>query len=56
MTSTTSLLGFAHDDGGATAIEYALILAAVAGLVIVVVFALGRKTENLFNNLTNAMP
>jgi Flp pilus assembly pilin Flp len=44
------------DEGAATAVEYAIIVAAVAGLVVVVAFALGRKARNLINNTTSAMP
>ena len=44
------------DETAATAVEYAIIVAAVAGLIIVVVYNLGKKTKNLFNNVTNAMP
>jgi Flp pilus assembly pilin Flp len=44
------------DEGAATAVEYALIVAAIAGVVIAVAYALGRKAQNLFNNTTNALP
>ena len=44
------------DEGAATAVEYALIVAAIAGLVIVVVYALGKKKPHLINNTTSAMP
>jgi pilus assembly protein Flp/PilA len=44
------------DDGGATAVEYALIVGAVATLIIVVVFAMGTKVKNLFNNVATAVP
>ena len=45
-----------QDQGAATAVEYALIVAAIAGLVIVVAFALGSKAKNLINNTTSAIP
>jgi len=45
-----------NDDQGATAVEYGLIVAAIAGLIIVVVFVLGNKVKNSFNNVANAMP
>ena len=44
------------DEGAATAVEYALLIAAIAGLVVVVAFALGQKARNLINNTTTAMP
>ena len=39
------------DESGATAVEYGLIVAAIAGLIIVVVFLLGKKVNNAFNNV-----
>lgn len=44
------------DDAGETAVEYALIAAAIAGLVLTVVFAFGGKVKNYFNNVSRAMP
>jgi pilus assembly protein Flp/PilA len=44
------------DDEGATAVEYGLIVAAIAGLIIVVVFLLGNKVNNAFSNVAKAMP
>jgi len=52
----TRLRQLMRDEGGATAVEYGLIVAAIAGLIIVVVFILGRKTKNAFNNISNAFP
>jgi pilus assembly protein Flp/PilA len=44
------------DEQGATAVEYGLIVAAIAGLIIVVVFVLGNKVKNAFNNVATALP
>ena len=44
------------DEQGATAVEYGLIVAAIAGLIIVVVFVLGNKVKNSFNNVAANMP
>jgi pilus assembly protein Flp/PilA len=44
------------DEQGATAVEYGLIVAAIAGLIIVVVFVLGNKVKNSFNNVATLMP
>jgi pilus assembly protein Flp/PilA len=44
------------DEEGATAVEYGLIVAAIAGLIIVVVFLLGNKVNNAFSKVANAMP
>jgi Flp pilus assembly pilin Flp len=37
------------DTSGATAVEYALMVGAIAGVIVVVVYALGVKTNNLYN-------
>lgn len=44
------------DEQGATAVEYGLIVAAIAGVIIVVVFTLGGKVKNTFGNVSNAIP
>jgi pilus assembly protein Flp/PilA len=51
-----SLKSLARDESGATAVEYGLIVAAIAGLIIVVVFLLGRKVNNAFSNVATHMP
>ena len=50
------LLRFASDSSGATAVEYALIVSAIAGVIVAVVYGLGSKTNNLYNNVQKAMP
>jgi Flp pilus assembly pilin Flp len=40
---------------GATAVEYALIVALIAGVIIAVVGVLGTKTEGLYNTTTTEM-
>jgi len=44
------------DDQAATAVEYGLIVAAIAGLILVVIFTLGNKIKNTFNNVASHMP
>lgn len=44
------------DEQGATAVEYGLIVAAIAGVIIAVVFLLGNKVKNTFNNVAAALP
>ena len=50
-----ALLHLLRDDRGATAVEYGLIVAAIAGLIIAVVFVLGGKITNAFNNIQSAL-
>lgn len=38
-----------HDDRGASAVEYAILVAAIAAVVTVVVIALGSATVDLFD-------
>ena len=45
-----------RDESGATAVEYGLILAAIAGLIIVVVTLLGNKVNNTFSNVAAQFP
>jgi pilus assembly protein Flp/PilA len=51
-----SLTKLWKDEKGATAVEYGLIVAAIAGVIIVVVFLLGNKVNNTLNNVASKMP
>ena len=42
-------------EKGASAVEYGLIVAAIAGLIIVLVFALGLQSEALFKDTCDSM-
>jgi len=42
---------FLGDEKGATAVEYGLIVAALAALILSVTFLLGHKVNNTFNNM-----
>jgi pilus assembly protein Flp/PilA len=46
-----NLIKLFKDEEGATALEYALMAAAVAGVIIVVAFLLGGKVYNAINNV-----
>ena len=43
-----------QDQSGISAIEYAIIMAGIAGIVVVVGFALGAKLSSVFNMLVTA--
>ena len=45
------LKGFAHDDSGATAIEYGLIASMIALVIISGVTVVGTKLTNTFNEV-----
>ena len=44
------------DEDGATAVDYGLIVAAIAAVITVMVFAIGKKTNNSFSRLNANMP
>ena len=45
-----------RDEQGATAVEYGLIVAAIAAVIIIVVVALGGKVKGGFDTVNNNMP
>jgi pilus assembly protein Flp/PilA len=47
---------FLRDESGATAVEYGLILATVAAVVIVVLFIFGNKVNNTLGGVAAKMP
>ena len=44
------------DEKGATAVEYGLIVAAIAAVIIVIVISLGDKVQSAFNDVDSKMP
>lgn len=44
------------DEGGATAVEYGLMVAAIAAVIITVVVSLGKKVEGTFDKVDKGMP
>jgi pilus assembly protein Flp/PilA len=46
---------FLHDEGGATAIEYALIAAGIAGAIVAVVSTLGGSVTTMWTTISNAL-
>jgi len=44
-----------RDEQGATAVEYGLLVAGVAAVIVVVVFALGRKINNSFVRINSQL-
>ena len=38
------------DEAGASAVEYGLLVAAIAALIVLIVFALGGVVKNVFQN------
>jgi Flp pilus assembly pilin Flp len=46
------LIRLFDDSSGATAVEYALIVSAIAGIIAAVVYVLGAKTNNLYSRVS----
>ena len=51
-----NLVKLFKDEEGATAVEYGLIVAAIAAVIIVVVMAIGQKTNTAFQTVNAHMP
>ena len=49
------LARFAHDESGATAIEYGLIAAGISVAIIAVVQGLGTNLKNTFQSVSTAL-
>jgi len=43
------------DDTGASAVEYGLLIAAVAAVIVIVLFALGGAVQGLFSTTCDAI-
>jgi pilus assembly protein Flp/PilA len=43
------------NDEGASAVEYGLLVAAIAALIVIVVFALGGVVKNVFQNTCDSI-
>lgn len=43
------------DDRGATAVEYGLLVALIAAVIVVVVAALGNQLSTMFNTVTTSI-
>ena len=52
---TSRMLKFLRDESGATAIEYGLIAAGIAVLIITVVKGVGTKLNTTFTSVSSAL-
>ncbi|MBI4682838.1 MAG: Flp family type IVb pilin [Nitrospirae bacterium] len=50
------LIRFFKDEEGATAVEYGIMVAAIAAIIITVVYAIGVKVKAAFTAVDTAMP
>ena len=49
------LIRFFKDEQGATAVEYAIMVALIAAVIILAVTQLGTRTQNAFQNVADHM-
>ena len=49
------LMKFFKEEEGATAVEYGIMVAAIAAVIILVVGVVGQKVENAFQDVNSAM-
>ena len=54
VTALRRVLRLTNDSSGATAVEYALIVGAIAGIIATVVYVLGARTSNLYNRAASS--
>ena len=45
----------ARDERGASAVEYGLLIAGIAALIVVVVFAFGGEIKSIFSDTTTSI-
>jgi pilus assembly protein Flp/PilA len=55
VSATNFLASLRRDDRGATAVEYGLIVALIAAVIIAVVATLGTAVSSAFNNVVSKM-
>jgi pilus assembly protein Flp/PilA len=52
----TNLKKLFRDEQGATAVEYGMIVAGIAAVIVTIVFALGVKVNTAFTTVNNKLP
>ena len=55
MTIKRFLKRFIQEEEGATAVEYAIMVALIAAVIITAVGLLGRETNSTFSSVANAV-
>jgi pilus assembly protein Flp/PilA len=52
---TTYMKHYTRDDEGATAVEYGIMVAAIAAVIITLVILLGEQIQDAFTTVTGGM-
>jgi pilus assembly protein Flp/PilA len=50
------LIAFLKDEEGATAVEYAIMVALIAAVIITAVTTIGQRSNQAFTNVGNQLP
>jgi pilus assembly protein Flp/PilA len=50
------IVRFMKEEDGATAVEYGLMVALIAAIIVGVVTTVGTRTQNAFTTVSNALP
>lgn len=51
----SKLIKFLKDEEGATAVEYGIMVAAIAAVIVAVVYVVGGKVNDAFEDVNTAM-
>ena len=49
------VMNFLREEEGATAVEYGIMVAAIAAVIVAVVFSIGTQVNNAFNTVDAAL-
>ncbi len=49
------IMSFLKDEEGATAVEYGIMVAAIAAVIVIIVISVGKKTNNAFSKVDSAL-
>ncbi|UCH44488.1 MAG: Flp family type IVb pilin [Nitrospiraceae bacterium] len=55
IESMRKMMRFLKDEEGATAVEYGIMVAAIAAVIVIVVYAIGVKVDTAFDTVNAAM-
>lgn len=51
----SSMTNFIREEEGASAVEYGILVAAIAAVIVIVTIIVGRQVENAFNRVCVAL-
>lgn len=54
--SIEMIQNFLKDESGATAVEYGLLVALIAAVIVTIVGTLGQQVNTAFTTVSNALP